>query len=389
MPDTPRTYSEPLVTPGTTQSTTLSPSILRTSLDNQGPQDSVEELVRPVEMPVGLLDTSSLTPVDVKADLVLKSIAQKQEPARVKPSSAGTGFVARPAPVKRENVGPRMTKAAALRQGLAWDEVKPKRDAQAKSEKEEKEKGVPGYKRTGLNINVASLGTPSIVPRQTKSSQLRTGQAGTPQSVVKRDPEAIAAANKARQQDEKERRRTSIMTPASLGAPSIAPRQTKSSMLRTGVMPPDSVSSGSSITRAMSSLSVERTPVASRTHSSVDLPRETEAEAKARRRSSVQGVRSLGAPSIVNATSEQIGDASRSPHLSRIYITPAVVVHLAERLCRLAAASSPAVIFSVRGAEYEYGFHATGGALPGPQAYKVESAACGTEGVVFREVDAV
>ncbi|TYJ56029.1 hypothetical protein B9479_003271 [Cryptococcus floricola] len=371
MPDTPHTYAEPLLTLGTTQSTTLSPSTLRTSLDNQGPQDGVEELVHPVEMPVGLLDTSSLTLVDVKADPVLKSIAQKQEPARVKPSSAGTGFVARPAPVKRENVGPRMTKAAALRQGLTWDEVKPKRDAQAKSEKEEKEKGVPGYKRTGLNINVASLGTPSIVPKQTRSSQLRTGQAGTPQSVVKRDPEAIAAANKARQQEEKERRRKSITTPASLGAPSIAPRQTKSSMLRTGVMPPDSVSSGSSITRAMSSLSFERTPVASRTHSS-----------------KVQRPGSQKPRSAEHyATSEQIGDASRSPYLSRIHITPAVVVHLAERLCRLAAASSPAVIFSVRGAEY--GFHATGSALPWPQAYKVESAACGTEGVVFREVDAV
>ncbi|ODN79543.1 hypothetical protein L202_03500 [Cryptococcus amylolentus CBS 6039] len=320
MPDTPHTsYSEPLLTPGTTQSTTLSPSTLRTSLDNQGPQDDVEELVHPIEMPVGLLDMSSLTPFDVKADPVLKSIAQKQEPAKVKPSSAGTGFVARPAPVKRENVGPRMTKAAALRQGLAWDEVKPKRDAQAKSEKEEEEKGVPGYKRTGLNIYVASLGTPSIVPRQTKSSQLRTGQAGTPQSVVKRDPEAIAATNKARQQEEKERRRKSIITPASLGAPSIVPRQTKSSMLRTGVMPPDSVSSGSSITRAMSSLSVERTPVASRTHSSVYLPRETEAEAKARRRSSVQGVRSLGAPSITPRLNRSA--MLRAPHTSHASIS--------------------------------------------------------------------
>ncbi|WVQ75900.1 hypothetical protein IAR50_005535 [Cryptococcus sp. DSM 104548] len=273
-------------------------------------------------MPLAIVDTSSLTSTDVKADPVLKSIAQKQEPTRMLPKSAGTGpgFVARPAPARRESVGPRMTKAAALRQGLNWEDVKHKREVK-KGGKEEEEKGMPGYKRTGLNINVASLGTPSIVPRQTRASQLRAGQVGTtPQRAERRNPEAIVAANKARLEEEKERRRKSIVMPASLGAPSIAPRQTRSSMLRTGVMSPESVSSGSSVTRAMSCLSVgERTPVASRARSSVDLPRETEAEAKARRRASVQGVKSLGAPSITPRLNRSA--MLRAPHTSHASIS--------------------------------------------------------------------
>lgn len=58
------------------------------------------------------------------------------------------------------------------------------------------------------------------MPRQTKASQLRTGQAVTP-SAVKRDPVAVAAANKESAAAEKIKRRASIAIPASLSAPQI------------------------------------------------------------------------------------------------------------------------------------------------------------------------
>lgn len=53
----------------------------------------------------------------------------------------------------------------------------------------------------------------------------------------------MAAANKSREMEERERRRKDTARPTSLAPPSITPRQNKSSMLRTGIKPPQSVSS--------------------------------------------------------------------------------------------------------------------------------------------------
>lgn len=67
---------------------------------------------------------------------------------------------------------------------------------------------------------VASLAAPSVTPRSTRTSQLRTGVQVTPQSN-KKDPQAMSAANKSREMEEKERRRKTIALPTSLAAPSI------------------------------------------------------------------------------------------------------------------------------------------------------------------------
>ena len=90
----------------------------------------------------------SLTYTDVKSDPILLSLAKKQQ-SRPRtsdlPKSASTSFKARPAPRVVDGAGPRMTKAAALRQGLKWE-----------SAVEKKEEVVfvntPGHKREGLNI---------------------------------------------------------------------------------------------------------------------------------------------------------------------------------------------------------------------------------------------
>lgn len=71
-------------------------------------------------------DTSSLKSADVKTDPILASLARKQasrpgiQVAQARPSSVA--FKARPAPnsTRQDGLGPRMTKSAALRQGLDW-----------------------------------------------------------------------------------------------------------------------------------------------------------------------------------------------------------------------------------------------------------------------------
>lgn len=86
----------------------------------------------------------------MKNDPILSSIAQKQVQETVKNIPKG-GFTAKPAPnsTYKGNAGPRMTKTAALRLGLKWEDVKPKREI---TEKSEEGKGTPGHKRTGLDI---------------------------------------------------------------------------------------------------------------------------------------------------------------------------------------------------------------------------------------------
>lgn len=239
-----------IATPSADTDTPPNTSITTPATQTLSQEDLVEAILDPIDNVVAdFVDTSSLTSTDVKNDPILSSIAQKQVQGTIK-NTPKAGFKAKPAPssTHKENVAPRMTKTAALRLGLNWDDVKPKREV---AEKAEEAKETPGYKRTGLNIKVASLAAPSVTPRPTRTSQLRTGVQVTPQSN-KKGPQAMAAANKSREMQEKERRRATIALPTSLAAPSITPRQNKSSMLRMGVKSPQSVSSVSSTTQTMS-----------------------------------------------------------------------------------------------------------------------------------------
>lgn len=97
-------------------------------------------------------ETLSLTSTDIKSDPILRSIAKQQSQTRLSqdqkaPSTSGTAnFKARPAPRVLEGAGPRMTRAAALRQGLPWDSLKVERKEEVVST------GMPGHKRAGRSI---------------------------------------------------------------------------------------------------------------------------------------------------------------------------------------------------------------------------------------------
>ena len=192
-------------------------------------------------------DIGSLTSMDIRSDPILSSLARRQAQT---PTNPPTAFKAKPAPstLRQEGVGPRMTKAAALRLGLQWEgntvgsgkiskTVSSGEEGPAGRERKEVDfANVPGHKREGLGIvspshvrlnqassfiqAVASLSTPFIAPRETKASKLRTGGAVTTPGE-KRDMGAAAVAAKAREREENMRKRASIALPASLAAPQI------------------------------------------------------------------------------------------------------------------------------------------------------------------------
>ena len=65
-------------------------------------------------------DLGPLTAKDIRTDPILASLARKQV---YTPPNASVPpvFRAKPAPTVKEGAGPRMTKAAALRQGVKWE----------------------------------------------------------------------------------------------------------------------------------------------------------------------------------------------------------------------------------------------------------------------------
>jgi hypothetical protein len=204
--------------------------------------------------------SETLTSADIKSDPILSSLAKQQGHLTTPTSKHGAGFKAKPAPAstRAEGLGPRTTKAAALRQGLDWEASKAARSpgvaattgAEAATVTATGFVNTPGHKRQGLDLvrprssiiieetwscwladedqgkNITSLATPTIAPRPTRASQLRAGQGVTP-SPVKRDFEAIAKANKARMAEETAMRRRSIALPASLSAPTIVSRRVR------------------------------------------------------------------------------------------------------------------------------------------------------------------
>jgi hypothetical protein len=130
--------------------TTQSPSNLLQSPD----QNEVEDMLNEENAPY--LDTESLTSTDIRTDPILSNLAKHQSRTlSTTPTQRGSivNFKARPAPSSVGGVGPRMTKSAALRLGLNWDEIKPKRETGVDGpEVEHGFDNIPGHKRTGLNL---------------------------------------------------------------------------------------------------------------------------------------------------------------------------------------------------------------------------------------------
>ena len=123
------------------------------ALNSDGlPQESMAQLT---------VDQAPLTVGDIRQDPILSSLARQQARQSISAPPTGTDFRARPAPsnMKAEGMGPRMTKAAALRQGIKWEggggNARPVTSGSVMEGRERKEvdfQHVPGHKRRGLNI---------------------------------------------------------------------------------------------------------------------------------------------------------------------------------------------------------------------------------------------
>lgn len=323
LSDSPVPALSPDVTPGETHSSMFETStpVLEPSsdLDAVDQEAEVEELLE--------YDMSSLKSADVKTDPILASLARKQgRPA----SQAGNGprpssvvFKARPAPTstRQDGLGPRMTKSAALRQGLDWAALNsPVRQAST-SEASKTLYHVPGQKRDDVKV-VRNLLTHqsmrSLIPWSRSHPWQHPSLPQEPQrppcygpvlGSVKGDPWLLSRRTTLRKRSPtrpgtrksgKGGGRASPCRPVYLPLPSSvyprrparssdnlqAPRQNKTSALRTGAPVPTS-------TRALTST----------TAANVEQPKPESKEPKTGlgRRASM-GVRSLGTPSIVSAS---------------------------------------------------------------------------------------
>jgi len=99
-----------------------------------------------------VIDTNDLTSREVRRDPILAALARRQGQSTETPKvSRNSSFKAKPAPKNMgdTSVGPRMTKAAALRQGLKWEEPKRARPSTA-------EGAVKPFESKRSDVNVVS-----------------------------------------------------------------------------------------------------------------------------------------------------------------------------------------------------------------------------------------
>ncbi|KAI0770258.1 hypothetical protein C8Q74DRAFT_1201520 [Fomes fomentarius] len=138
------------------------------------------------------------------------------------------GFRARALPPTHAapDIVPRMSKAAALRAGIAIET--PKRVAPTKERLAETFANVPGHKRSET-ITVASTAPPVVAPRMTRAASLRLGI----KPAEKKKPAITNAAQQKATFDgvPGHKRRESIAV-ASTKPPTVAPRLNKSAALR-------------------------------------------------------------------------------------------------------------------------------------------------------------
>jgi hypothetical protein len=243
LTDSPTPALVPDHTPSETYASTFEP--MTSPLDPLTPSASADQEDEVEELPEH--DASSLKSDDVKSDPILAALAKQQSRpvsrASLPQQTSAPAFKARPAPVRKEGVGPRMTKSAALRQGLDWNAMSSKAPAVDTGKPSLQQKDTPKPvslvipDETVTNCQVASLSVPDMAPRANRSSSLRSGEATAP-ALPKKDYAAQALINKANEKEERDRRRKSVALPASLSQPSsMVPRGNRSSILRAGGAP--------------------------------------------------------------------------------------------------------------------------------------------------------
>lgn len=142
---------------------------LRTPSPTPNTAEGCVDDIDPTLAPNPYINLSPLNFKDVRQDPILAALAKAQsthpppQPTSTTPTAppktSTTMFSARPAPasMKTEGLGPRMTKSAALRQGLTWEE-KPRRPTTADGGGKVEFGNVPGHKRANMSIvSVESL----------------------------------------------------------------------------------------------------------------------------------------------------------------------------------------------------------------------------------------
>ncbi|KAG8909941.1 hypothetical protein FRC01_006634 [Tulasnella sp. 417] len=146
------------------------------------------------------------------------------------------GFKARAVPLTTviPSIVPKTTRAAALRAGV--DLPSPKRSPASKESIARTFENVPGHKRA-IAINVASVGAPTIAPRANRAQALRTGQIETKVDPLKRTTARAPNSPERLKEifaDVPGHKRRQTIAVASTAPPTIAPRATRASVLRTG-----------------------------------------------------------------------------------------------------------------------------------------------------------
>ncbi|BEI81924.1 hypothetical protein CcaverHIS002_0210840 [Cutaneotrichosporon cavernicola] len=185
------------------------PDALPDALTPPRPQIEVLEIDA---YPPELAPHGSITKDDIAADPILRDLAEGEN-------------------LRYSGLGPRLSKSAALRMGLKWEDPREHRRVSGE-EVPVNFDNVPGHKRVGLALNVSSLAEPSVAPRLNRAAMLRAGK--TVEEVEVKDRAEMAAINKARGAAERAERRKSLPRPTSLLLPAQLPRQNRAALLRAG-----------------------------------------------------------------------------------------------------------------------------------------------------------
>jgi nucleoside diphosphate kinase len=176
-------------------------------------------------------------------------------------SSGKSGFRARnlPSTHASPDIAPRMTKAAALRQGIKLEKSDSAKFIPTKDELKQIFMDVPGHKRSGT-IAVASTAPPSVAPRMTRAAALRLGI--NPEQIPKSSSRTSMDAKRPTFEGVPGHKRRETISVASTRQPTMTPRANKSAALRASKekAPPSSFmfrgSSAASVPRSNSSMSL-------------------------------------------------------------------------------------------------------------------------------------
>ena len=137
------------------------------------------------------------------------------------------------------DIVPRTTKAAALRAGIAYNDTRGPRVVPTKEQQKQNFMDVPGHKRS-TTIVVASTAAPTIAPRMTKAAALRQGI--KPPSKLTRQISSTSSNNSGTFDGVPGHKRRETISVLSTRPPTMGPRLNRSAALRAekGKAPPTS-----------------------------------------------------------------------------------------------------------------------------------------------------